>query len=99
MKLRENYATKLSKIPKGAFRCILEYIEPVMFKRVITCPHENKDLPNNYSFPDEISYHNPIVALKCCHVGGSLWWWFMLQSGEKTDNAVQNNGFRQLDWS
>ena len=25
IKLRQNYSTQLSKIPKGAFRCILEY--------------------------------------------------------------------------
>ena len=63
MKLRENYANRLSKIPKDAFRCILEYCEPVMSKWITEHYKYNPQCPINYTWPEVVSYQNPISAV------------------------------------
>ena len=73
VKLRENYACKLSKLPKGVFRCILEYYEPPMIKRVEHYNDFNPRYPINYTWPEEVSYQNPIIRVKR-EIGSSRWW-------------------------
>ena len=37
IKLRQKGATRVSKLPIGVFRCILDYCEPVMTTRIEQC--------------------------------------------------------------
>ncbi len=56
MKLRNREASGLSKVPKGVFRCILEYCEPVLSVRVTEHYRYNPEVPINYTWPKEVSY-------------------------------------------
>ena len=73
----------MSKVLIGVFRCILDYCEPAMKKRI---KHYKNDAryPINYIWPEEVCYQNPIRAFKS--YGYCLW--FKLKSGEKTDNTA-----------
>ncbi len=56
----------------------------------------NASYPVNYTWPEKVSYENPIKAVKHAFVGG---WWFQLQSGEQTGNDDQFEGvFQELNW-
>ena len=74
MKLREKRATRLSTLPRGVFRCILEYCEPIITTRV-TDHQYFKENPILYTWPDQVSYQNPISAIK---FKGDGWCWFKL---------------------
>ncbi len=68
-----------------------------MIKRVTKNYKYNAKRPVNYIWPEEVSYQNPIVGVKQEYE--FVDWWFKLQSGEKSDNTVSNDGFEDLDWS
>ena len=66
MKLREKKACRLSRLPKGVFRRILEYCEPYIvreteFKYTSFGSEYNKI---NFVWPEVVSYNNPIVGVK-----------------------------------
>ncbi len=64
--------------------------------------HYNYDpsAPVNYTWPEQVSYHNPVGAVKWQGgYGYGYVYWFKLQSGDKTDNGEADNGFQDLDWS
>ena len=97
IKLRQRGGPILSRAPNGVFRCILEYCQPIILKRVTD--HEYKNAKTiDYEWPQQISYQNPIRRLK----GESYrcWWWFKLQSGEKTGKTASKDCvFMDLNWS
>ncbi len=82
MKLRENYACRVSKVSQGIFKCILEYCEPSMIKRVEQHYKYNPEYPINFIWPEKVSYLNPIRGVKLFGITG---WLFELESGEMTD--------------
>ncbi len=65
IKLRKNYATKVSKLPSGVFRCILEYQFPMFF----TWRYSEACMPilqkQEIHFPaiDKLDFNNYLVAL------------------------------------
>ncbi len=73
----------------------MEYCEPVIKKRVTEHYLYNPEYPLNYRWPEQVSYLNPITALKI--ESGVLY--FKLLSGEKTDNTVGDDRFNELNWS
>ena len=81
MKLRKSRATKLSKVSKGVFICILEYYEPT--RKVSNHYKYNPDYPINYTWPEKVSYHNPVIGFKTGFM------FFKLRSGETTDFAFE----------
>ena len=96
MKLRKSGATRLSKVPKGAFRCILEYCEPTRIKRVNKHYKFCSERPIDYTWPEQVSYENPVRAFKYSDSYGC---YFRLQSGEKNEKIAKDDGFVDLDWS
>ncbi len=54
----------MSKLPKAVFRCILNYCEPVMIKRVNEHYKYDARRPINFRWPKKLSYQNPIRGLK-----------------------------------
>ena len=81
MKLREKKVAEVSKLQNGVFRCILEYLTQVYTKRVTERYNENPFFPINYTWPEQVSYENPIRAGK--QTGYMSWnFVFMLESGE-----------------
>ena len=92
-KLRANYVSRLSKVPKDVFRCILEYCEP--YERITDHYKYNPKRPINYRWPKEVSYQNPISAIE----GHNGYLVFKLKSGEITDSTESNGYFRDLDWT
>ncbi len=48
IKLREKGVYGVCKFPKGVFKCILEYCEPAMIKRVSHHYKYNPEYPINY---------------------------------------------------
>ncbi len=78
---RASDASKVSKIPRGPFRRILEYFEPVMKQRVTAHKYPcNNQI--NFIWPEQVSYNNPVVLFKTRYYGFGLV--FKLQSGETT---------------
>ena len=51
IKLRENYASKLSKLPSGVFKCILEYQFPRYFDWRYSEPYEPIEEHQDRHFP------------------------------------------------
>ncbi len=98
MKLRKSRSTRLSKVPKAVFRCILDYCEPPRIKRVSAHYKYDARFPVNYSWPEQLSYHNSVAGVKRNDYGVGLWW-FRLESGDKTDDREADVGFKGLDWS
>ncbi len=82
----------MNKIPKDPFRCILDYFEPVPKKRVSDHYNFNPEYAVNYTWPEQVSYFNPVTAVK--GVDSDYGQCFKLQSGEKTDNTESNDGFK-----
>ncbi len=64
MKLRVSRATRMSKVPKVVFGCVLEYCEPQRIRRVTEHLRYNPAYPINYTWPEQVSYQNPIEAVK-----------------------------------
>ena len=99
MKMRERGTTRLSKLPKGVFRRISEYCEPKITTRVTdhqyTGQYRGQQSPINYTWPEQVSYYNPVVGVK---MNGKSFC-FRLQSGEETYNIHKFLGFQDLDWS
>ena len=54
LKLRENYASRVSKVPSGAFRSIVEYCAPTEWENGRVSDHYkyNEKYPLNYSWPE-----------------------------------------------
>ncbi len=94
MKLRQRGETRVSKITKGPFRCILEYLQPVFIR--VTDHDYKRQTSLNFSWPKEISYHNPVGAINGCVNACFV---FRLQSGARTDSRVNDDKFEDLDWS
>ena len=69
--------------------------EPAIIKRASEHFNFYAKYPVNYSWPDEISYQNPITGLNSDTAGI----WLKLQSGEKTDNTASDDGLKNLNWS
>ncbi len=69
--------------------------EPAIIKRANEHFNFYAKYPVNYSWPDEISYQNPITGLNSDTAGI----WFKLQSGQKTDNTASDDGLKNLNWS
>ena len=101
IKLRDNKeASGLSKVPQASIlRRILEYYEPRMTKGNTPLFTYNSKYPINYTWPEEVSYHNPMKAVSCddCY-GIGFCFCFKLQSGEQTGNPLPGDGFKDLDW-
>ncbi len=65
MKLRKSGTTKLKKVASGVFRRILEYCEPKITTRVVRYPYTNGPCrPGRYTWPEQVSYYNPINGFK-----------------------------------
>ena len=64
MKLRKSGSNRLSKVPKAVFRCILEFCEPSIIKRISAHYKYNARYPINYTWPEQVSYHNPVMGVK-----------------------------------
>ena len=94
MKLREKKACRLSRLPKGVFRRILEYCEPYNW-RVTEFKYFNKKI--NFVWPEVFSYNNPIVGVK--DEGYAYMWCFFLQNRQMSFKAPDPTVFKDLDWS
>ncbi len=53
----------MSKLPKGVFRSVLEYFEPVISKWVTDHKYKT-ERPINYTWPKVVSYRNPVSEAK-----------------------------------
>ena len=67
IKLRENYASRLSKLPSGVFRCILEYQIPTVLllyrysdPYVPMIGHQERHFPAR---KNKLDYNNYLVAI------------------------------------
>ncbi len=67
MKLRNSRTTRLSKVPKGVFGCILDYCGPSLIRKVTKHYKYDARWPINYTWPEHVSYHNPVGAARWCH--------------------------------
>ena len=56
----------------GVFRCILEYCMPAIIKKVTHLKYQVEN-PINYTWPEEVSYHNPISKVRSDGYGN---FWF-----------------------
>ncbi len=103
IKLRKRGATRLGKLPNGVFRRILEYCEPKITTRVTDHQYEGRKLPINYTWPEKVSYKNPIngvLGFQNDDIGiGWFKFKFELKSREQTDDDPWYNDFSYLDWS
>ena len=65
IKLREKGATKVSKLPKGVFRCIIEYQFPIELSWRYSDPYMPINEKQDRHFPtiDKLDYRNYLVAI------------------------------------
>ena len=97
MKLRQKATTRLSKLPKGVFGCIVEYCQPARIKRVTDHKYENVDpKKQTHIWPRQLSYENPVS--KVFNVDYYNSWYFQLQSGQKNDSRPVDRGWSVLNW-
>ena len=66
-----------------------------MLKSITEHYRYNPWLPINYTWTEQINYHNPISAVK----RDGYNYWFKLKSGDKTDKSAADDGFIDLDWT
>ena len=65
IKLRSKGATKVSKLPKGVFRCIIEYQFPIELSWRYSDPYMPINEKQDRHFPtiDKLDYRNYLVAI------------------------------------
>ena len=69
-----------------------------MTKTVTEVIYQNKfPMPINYTWPDKVSYYDPITGIK--EHSEYYRFWFKLQSGAKSDSTSSDCGYKELDWS
>ena len=63
IKLRTKGSTKLSQLPKGVFRCVLEYQQDKLFCRYEPSWLFKKKQDRQFPIPDRLNYNNYLVAV------------------------------------
>ena len=65
IKIRSKGSTKISKIPKGVFRCILEYQLPAPMRCRLSEPYMPVNKPQDIQFPTNIKLdlNNYLIAV------------------------------------